>query len=622
MSKKILAFVLALVLVCSLIPAVAAAETSATISFEDKANRTAYSTASQVWQQNGITVTNNKDASTSNVGDYANPGRFYKSSTLIIAYPGMTKIEIDCSTKSLDAKYITAWEQTLDAAGIAYTNTDKIITVTLAEATNSLTLVMANQGRAFSMTVYGGGTVTPTEPTEPEATEPEATEPAGDVLTNPVEIVNAAYALAPGAKMDYPVTLTGEITKVKTAFSSQYNNVTVVMVVEGCEDKPITCFRLAGAGADQIAVGDTITVTGTIVNYQHSSGDTEVEFEQGCTLDSWVAGGSQPTEPEVTEPTTPAPEAGSVLTIPEANALGAGQATGAYTTEKYKVSGTILEIDNTTYGNMTITDGTNTLYIYGTYNADGSARYDAMDVKPVVGDEITVLGIIGNYSNNPQMKNGWIVEHTPGVPEVTDPVEEPDAEISFADVANRVSQTAEQQVWQQNGITVTNDKAESSNDIIDSSNPVRFYKNSVVTIEAAGMTKIVIKCNNLTYANQLMASFSADVNATQDVSEVTIVFAEPVDSFTVTLSGGQVRVNSIGVYFVDESGDEGLAGDIDGNGTVSNDDVIALMWNVLFPEQYPLEGNVDMNKDGSVDNNDVIALMWYVLFPEQYPLPL
>ena len=32
-----------------------------------------------------------------------------------------------------------------------------------------------------------------------------------------------------------------------------------------------------------------------------------------------------------------------------------------------------------------------------------------MESKPAVGDKIKVYGVIGNYNNNPQMKNGWII---------------------------------------------------------------------------------------------------------------------------------------------------------------------------------------------------------------------
>ncbi len=66
---------------------------------------------------------------------------------------------------------------------------------------------------------------------------------------------------------------------------------------------------------------------------------------------------------------------------------------------------------------------------------------------------------------------------------------------------------------------------------------------------------------------------------------------------------------------------EATPGDMNGDDKVTNDDVVALMWNALFPEQYPLTVNGDVNKDGKVTNDDVVTLMWHALFPEQYPLP-
>ncbi len=103
------------------------------------------------------------------------------------------------------------------------------------------------------------------------------------------------------------------------------------------------------------------------------------------------------------------PEDGSTLTIAEALKIGALQAANVMTTQKYYVTGTITEVYNTQYGNMYITDGTNTITVYGLYK-DGK-RYDAMSVKPVVGDEITVYGALTSYSSKAQFKNAELYEH-------------------------------------------------------------------------------------------------------------------------------------------------------------------------------------------------------------------
>ncbi len=106
----------------------------------------------------------------------------------------------------------------------------------------------------------------------------------GKYLT-PAAIVDAAYGLASGASLaNGPYTLSGVITSVDEAYNTQYSNVTVTMAVTGADsDKPIKCYRLKGTGADVIAVGTTITVTGQLKNYNGT-----IEFDSGCTLDSYT----------------------------------------------------------------------------------------------------------------------------------------------------------------------------------------------------------------------------------------------------------------------------------------------------------------------------------------------
>ena len=98
-------------------------------------------------------------------------------------------------------------------------------------------------------------------------------------------LVDEAFSLEAGSSMPYFVTLTGVIAEINDPYSSQYGNTTVSIVVEGTEgSKLLKCYRMKGTGADSLAVGDVITVTGVIKNYQHTSGDTEVEFDAGCTF--------------------------------------------------------------------------------------------------------------------------------------------------------------------------------------------------------------------------------------------------------------------------------------------------------------------------------------------------
>ncbi|MDD6980479.1 MAG: 5'-nucleotidase C-terminal domain-containing protein [Clostridia bacterium] len=90
--------------------------------------------------------------------------------------------------------------------------------------------------------------------------------------------------------------------------------------------------------------------------------------------------------------------AGAVMTsIPDATAVGEALADNGTSTESYYVTGTVVSIRSTTYGNMYIedTDG-NQLYIYGCYDMDGT-RYDAMTNPPQVGDTVILYGQIKRY---------------------------------------------------------------------------------------------------------------------------------------------------------------------------------------------------------------------------------
>lgn len=101
------------------------------------------------------------------------------------------------------------------------------------------------------------------------------------------------------------------------------------------------------------------------------------------------------------------------VTVTQALAIGNALGDGETTAETYTITGKITQFDTNSnakiYGNFYISDGTNTIYIYGLYSADGSTRYDAMTAKPQVGDTITVTGqitkFVGTYSTTIEIKN-------------------------------------------------------------------------------------------------------------------------------------------------------------------------------------------------------------------------
>ena len=118
--------------------------------------------------------------------------------------------------------------------------------------------------------------------------------------------------------------------------------------------------------------------------------------------------------PAVQPPVTPDPTPDTELSVKEAIDFALTQEHNVFTEGKYYVTGVITEVYNAQYGNMKITDENgNILTLYGTFSADGSIKYADMEVKPVAGDTITIYGIVGQYNGTPQVKNGWIVKHTP-----------------------------------------------------------------------------------------------------------------------------------------------------------------------------------------------------------------
>ena len=116
------------------------------------------------------------------------------------------------------------------------------------------------------------------------------------------------------------------------------------------------------------------------------------------------------------------------------------------------------------------------------------------------------------------------------------------ASLSFASTAQRTTLTTSQQVWTQNGITLTNDKGSSTSNVADYSNPARFYKSSKITITAPGnITKIVFKC-----VKDYVISITG---ATTSGYNVTVSLDGTSDTYTVNTLSAQVRMNSLEVTY-------------------------------------------------------------------------
>ncbi len=117
------------------------------------------------------------------------------------------------------------------------------------------------------------------------------------------------------------------------------------------------------------------------------------------------------TAPTTTEPDAPVTEpVTGYETITVAKALELCGEPGNLTEERYYIRATIKSIDNAQCGAMTIEDETGSIYVYGTYSADGSIGYSQMDQKPYAGDEVLLHCTLQNYNGTKEVKNARLIE--------------------------------------------------------------------------------------------------------------------------------------------------------------------------------------------------------------------
>lgn len=98
-----------------------------------------------------------------------------------------------------------------------------------------------------------------------------------------------------------------------------------------------------------------------------------------------------------------------IISIAEAIEIAKAE-TSTNPTTRYYVRGTITKVTNPAYGEMTITDGVNEIYVYGTYSADGSIGYASFTDKPYKGDEVLFYCTLNTYEGTPQIKNARLID--------------------------------------------------------------------------------------------------------------------------------------------------------------------------------------------------------------------
>lgn len=196
---------------------------------------------------------------------------------------------------------------------------------------------------------------------------------------------------------------------------------------DGTYDKDdFTAYQVYGlngqklVSADQVEEGDYVVIYGELTNY---NGTCE-------TVGKGAAYIYASTNPKIGESTPPTPieidyqdgemSVSDFLALDEIKSLGENKTTSAHYTVRGKVSATPkVPSVNLSYGSATfyLTDGVNTLYVYGVLGVDSVKLVNAAQVE--VGDLVTVYAQCQNYKASTEgaepileLKNGNITRTT------------------------------------------------------------------------------------------------------------------------------------------------------------------------------------------------------------------
>ena len=332
-------------------------------------------------------------------------------------------------------KYEITW--TVDVA-------EDVVAVVAGE--NGMTLIDVNENASEEVAYVL--TATLTDGTDTESLSWNHTLPAAmnvDGLTY-AEIVDLAYALEDQVSTEDPYRLFGTVKSIDTAWSEDYGNITVTIVVAGKEEQPIQCYRLKGEGAKDLKVGDQITVEGILKNYKGT-----YEFDAGCVL---VGYGEHVDQKALLKAAYELAE-GAAMDYPAV------------------VTGTVTEIPTAwseEYGNITVNmefDGK----VFQCYRLKGEGAKDL-----AVGDTITVAGIIKNYKGLIEFDAGCLLVPNDAYHSVKNA-------LSGYKLQDGEAQTATKTITG----TISNIDTAWSED----------YKNITVTIVVAGLENYPIMCYRL-----------------------------------------------------------------------------------------------------------------------------
>ena len=350
--------------------------------------------------------------------------------------------------------------------------------------------------------------------------------------------------------------VTGYVTAIQTAFNSTYGNISFWMsdTKEGSNDLEAYRTSCTSEIAAKILVGAQLKVTGNLEKYVNNNNTTPelINGKDVVILQESVNDYDEPTMKETTL-------AGFI-----------GASSDKEKAELYHFTAKVKAITNSTYGNMTLTDDTNDLTVYGStaktealvwnrttgvYDFTSQNDFSSNELTSTisVGDSVEVKFIRYTYSNNVQGQ-GLII----------DVIKAPTISVSPASMTLRVGDSA-----QTITVTTTNDGGAS---VIwtSSDSSVATVSNGTVTPVAEGTCTITAKIT--VNSDEYSASTTVTVNPAAIVINSDGHYTLVEDESSLQDGDIVIITNSDGSYAMSTTQNTNNRGKVASN--ISNDEII------------------------------------------------
>ena len=178
-----------------------------------------------------------------------------------------------------------------------------------------------------------------------------------------------------------------------------------------------------------------------------------------------------------------------VITVKEAIDIANALPEGETAAERYYIRAKVSEITNANYGAMNIADESGTIYVYGSYSADGTVGYASMTDKPYKDAEIYISALVQNFRGTPELKSVWILEFKNADINVD--------ESKYTDMSVLEARNAEEgKLIKVDGVvaqmTYANGKIPSGFILVDNTNAIYVYDGQIAARVAIGNTVTVL----------------------------------------------------------------------------------------------------------------------------------